>query len=361
MKPTVLTLILILCILLSGCNLLPQEEQLQIAPVFPEYEREPFQFVTVERGDLQLVQRITCTYLSVQKEALNFPVSGVYYDEFFVKAGDRVEAGQLLAQLDCSDIQDDLDSCQRSLTKLSIRMDAVEEDRTLALQRQKIALQDAPAEELNAALASVNARFDAQRQSLLDEQSILRVEEQQYLSKIDQRKLYANISGIVTYLYQPSAGEHSSSSRRIAMITNTDAFVFRADTSYWALFPDGQEFFITVNGIPYAATAVPGSSLGQPESEKVEGESAYVYFRLNSAAPEMEDGTSGVITVQLDARENVLILPKDAIDTIYGQTVVYYEDENGLKSYKPVETGLEAGSNIEIISGLEEGDRVIIG
>ena len=37
-----------------------------------------------------------------------------------------------------------------------------------------------------------------------------------------------------------------------------------------------------------------------------------------------------------------------------------YSDENGLRAMAEVETGFEAGGFVEILSGLEEGDAVIL-
>ena len=350
-----------LCILLSGCSLLPQEEQLQLTPVIPEYEKPSYRFITVERGDLLLEQRVSCSYLSAQSEGLSFPVDGVYYDTFFVSPGDRVEPGQLLAQLDCTDVQQRLDDFQLSLKRLDLNLAAVEENRKLAQQRQKILLQDAPAEELRAALADVNARFDAQRQALLDEQKLIKLEMSGYERQLAERKLYANISGIVTYLYQPEVNERSSAGQRMITISDPDNYIFRANTDRWELFPDGQEFQIESNDGVYAATTVPASVLGLPDSEKVEGRAAEIYFQLHFPAPELSSGASGVVVVRLDFRENVLTLPEKAIDTINGQSVVYYQDELGLKSYKIVTTGLIAGGKIEILSGLSEGEQVIVG
>ena len=350
-----------LCVLLSGCGLLPQEAQLQLAPVIPEYEKPSYQFASVERGDLLLEQRVSCNYQSAQTESLYFPVDGLYYDTFYVSPGDRVEPGQLLAQLDCTDIQQKLDDFQLSIKRLDLQLSAIEEDRSLALQRQKILLQDAPAEELRAALANVNARFDAQRKSLLDEKNLIHKEMSGYEQLLPQRKLYAGISGIVTYLYQPGVTERSSANQRIVTITDPDKYIFRMTTDKWDLFPDGQEFLVESSDGTYAVTAVPASALGLQDYEKVEGKSATVYLRLNSPAPELTDGASGVVVSQLASRENVLTLPEKAVDTIDGQTVVYYLDELGLKNYKPVETGLKAGGKIEIVSGLTDGEQVIIG
>ena len=361
MKRLVIACFLIFCILLSGCSLLPQEAQLQITPVIPEYEKPSYLFTSVERNTLALEESINCTYLSAQSESLRFSVGGVYYDTFFVSPGDHVEPGQLLAQLDCTDVQQALDAYQLSLKRLELRLEAIEEDRSLAKQRQKILLQDAPAEELRAALAEVDARFNAQRESIQVEQKLLRMEMSGYEEQLAQRKLYASISGIVTYLYQPKAGERSSDNQRIIDITNQDNYVFRANTGSWDLFPDGQDFVVVTSGGTYDVTTVPAAALGLEEPEKVEGKSANIYFLLHAPAPELSDGDYGTITIQLDSRENVLTLPEKAVDTINGQTVVYYLDETGFKQYKPITTGLATGGKVEIVSGLEFGDLVIIG
>lgn len=39
---------------------------------------------------------------------------------------------------------------------------------------------------------------------------------------------------------------------------------------------------------------------------------------------------------------------------------VYVQDENGLRAMAEVETGFEADGFVEILSGLEEGDAVIL-
>ncbi len=52
-------------------------------------------------------------------------------------------------------------------------------------------------------------------------------------------------------------------------------------------------------------------------------------------------------------------MPASAVSTINGETVVYYQREDGMKTYKSVTVGLLAGNMIEIISGLTEGELVI--
>ena len=74
----------------------------------------------------------------------------------------------------------------------------------------------------------------------------------------------------------------------------------------------------------------------------------------------LESGNTGAVNVVLDERKGVLYTLAEAVKTANGQRIVYCLDENGMKIMKNVETGLEAGEWIEIVSGLEEGDSVVL-
>ena len=68
----------------------------------------------------------------------------------------------------------------------------------------------------------------------------------------------------------------------------------------------------------------------------------------------------GGITIVLDSRTDVLKIPASAGSTINGEEIVYYPNEEGMKAYKPVKTGMRAGDMIEVISGLTEGESIIL-
>jgi len=84
-----------------------------------------------------------------------------------------------------------------------------------------------------------------------------------------------------------------------------------------------------------------------------------VYLKLKNPSFEMEDGAKGSVVLVLDSREDVLMLGQGAVSEINGQSIVYYQKEDGMKGYKEIETGLIANRMVEIISGLEEGEMVI--
>ena len=54
------------------------------------------------------------------------------------------------------------------------------------------------------------------------------------------------------------------------------------------------------------------------------------------------------------------MLPRQAIIREGGHKFVLVKSSNGLPQKKAIKTGTSSGSNIEIVSGVNEGDTVVI-
>jgi len=203
-------------------------------------------------------------------------------------------------------------------------------------------------------------QYDAQEKALLDEVTITELQIAEYEDQVAKRQLRAGISGTITYVRKVKNGERSVAGDRFISIADATLSIFRAETELWDRFEPGQECVITVRKVDYEAVVASEAELGLPETEKVQGEREYVYLKLKNPTFDLEDGDRGTLTLVLDSREDVLIVPASAVSSANGQKIVYYQNEEGMKAYKPVETGLEANKMVEIISGLEEGESVIV-
>lgn len=347
------------CVMMSSCSMLPQEETFPQAPVIESYERESYTLFQVRRGDLALQKKISCSYTSLQTQTLSYDFSGENFAEVFVSAGDSVQPGQLLAQLDVSQIEWNLSQCELQIEKLGVSIAAIEENRALALARERILHSTSSAAQLREALKNVEAQYDAQKRRLTDEMSIIQLQKKEYEQQIAARQLRAEMAGVVTYIKQTEPGAKSVKGEMFITIADPRS-LFRADTKYWQSFEVGQRVTITIGQSSYEAVIASEEELGLPAAEKTEGKNARVYFRLENPDFNLEDGQQGTIAFIQEARENVLLVDKRALSKADGQTIVYYPDEEGMKRYKAVETGLEANGMVEILSGLEEGEMVII-
>lgn len=77
--------------------------------------------------------------------------------------------------------------------------------------------------------------------------------------------------------------------------------------------------------------------------------------------PYFRSGMSATVSFFQSAKENILILPSNAVRKLKGSSVVFVKG-NSSKEYSTVQvkTGLETNEDIEIESGLSEGQEVII-
>jgi macrolide-specific efflux system membrane fusion protein len=86
-----------------------------------------------------------------------------------------------------------------------------------------------------------------------------------------------------------------------------------------------------------------------------------VYVMPVSVPPYFRSGMSASVSFITKEKDNILLIPLRAIKQI-GSTTYAFQYDNGSKSAKPIQvkTGLEDINNAELISGLNEGDKIVI-
>ena len=344
---------------LGACSLLPQEEARRVTPVARQTEAEEFSFTYAIRGDMELYKRISCTYVPIQKENLYFQVAGEYVDEITVKAGDSVAAGQVLGQLKMDGVEERIAECQLEIDLLQLKIEHLEQNRALALKKQEILYED-DEEALRKAQKSVNDSYDESRRTLEDSLDIQNLELTTIQDARRARQLVSPIDGTVTYARTYSESSVSSLTERAVTIADSTLSLFSANTEYWDALNAGDTVTITARKVEYEAVVADETALGLPPVKKTPGEKATVYFTLTTPALELEDNDKGTFNLVLDSRTDVLKVDEHAVSTAAGQTIVYYQNEEGMKAYKPVELGLNAEGYYEVLSGLDEGEAVIV-
>jgi len=71
-------------------------------------------------------------------------------------------------------------------------------------------------------------------------------------------------------------------------------------------------------------------------------------------------GMSANVDVTISKKENALLLPVTAIKERKGKKFVLVKTESGEPENREVQTGIEDGKNVEIVSGVEESDLVLV-
>ena len=379
--------ILLASTMLSACQLLPAEETLPPMPVIHAYEVEEHELVTVMRGDLVSTASVNLTYGLAKQQNLSFSVGGLYIDTVFVSNGQQINAGDVLATLEQTDIQAQIKAQRHQLNVLYTESDYLKQslDMELSLCDGLLTSVEQELQQLQASSSteentnSVQAQIDAlllQKQSLQDrrssaqstyDQQMVGINDSIYVaslrlhelnSTLKQRQLIAEIDGSVTYVANVEDGQRSVKDKEFITISDLDSAAFITDSEYATYFPAGTEVIITCDKKDYEAVSVDAAELGIEASATEEP--THVYFKLKQPDPALEENDHGTITLTLEQRTNVLYVQKKAIRTANGENFVYLLDEEGLRTMQSVTTGLQAGNFVEIVAGLNEGDRVII-
>jgi macrolide-specific efflux system membrane fusion protein len=74
----------------------------------------------------------------------------------------------------------------------------------------------------------------------------------------------------------------------------------------------------------------------------------------------MRSGMTATVTFLIAAKDDVLRVPTHALRGDSGQKSVLVPGADGVPREQAVETGLSDGRQTEVISGLNEGDKVLI-
>ena len=344
-----------LSFILTGCQILPEEETFPAAPVIQTYEAEEYKLASVLRGDLSRTKNVKCSYMPAKQESLCFELSGEMIEGIYVTSGQEVKAGQLVAKLEQEELAEQIDRLEYELQVLKVQSSYMMENWEVEEQLLE-AKYDVESADYEAQKAVVDAKYILKLEANRDSVYIKELRLQELKEDMQKHKLYATMDGTVTYVRDIQDREASVEDRVMITIADMDSTAFAVKGEDAEYFEVGMEVVITKGKEQYEAICVDGAELGLTEEDR----DKRAYFQLLQPDPTLESGNSGQIEVVLDSRENVLYVNKKAIKTAGGKQFVYVLNEEGLRETKDVTVGAEFGNVIEILSGLEEGESIIL-
>lgn len=161
----ILSLVALFSVLLTGCELIPVEESFQAAPIFQEEVVEEYSQTVVLRGDLVNTEKVTCKYSPAISERLSFSISGELISDIFVEAGQMVEAGDLLAELEESNVDVQIEDQEHLIQTLQMQITHLKENRNLT-----VGLESAQETSVQSQLKAIDDRLSqiAQRLAQID-------------------------------------------------------------------------------------------------------------------------------------------------------------------------------------------------
>lgn len=346
-----------MCMLLSGCGLLPQEEELPEAPILSEGEVADYVLTQVIRSDIEVGTNIRCTYIPSEEEKLSFPLGGESIGRVYVALGDHVQPGDLLMELDVSSMDDAIRQQQNDLDNIDLDLAHLYEswDMDLEIARMEDSWNEAHGISASSRESAVNSQYYTQQSLLSSQYEVAELRLEELKAQKAKRQIYAGIEGTVSYLYPFRDGESAVKDQNVITVTNMEAALFEVYSGNGDLIEIGRKYTLTCNDTEYPVTAVTADQLDAGNVK--EGK---VYFQLETSDPDLNQGDTGIVRITQEERKNTLCVATSAVQDLAGQSVVYILDEQGLRQIQPVTVGISNDRLTEILDGLEEGQSVIL-
>jgi RND family efflux transporter MFP subunit len=310
----------------------------------------------VDREDLFREITIPAEFRPYTEVELHAKVSG-YVKDMKVDFGDRVEAGQLLAVLEVPELTDELDHAVAAQR----RAQADYGDAHLAYTRLVAVNKQHPNLIAQQDLDTAEAR-DATAEGAL---AAARADVEKYRTMVGYTRITAPFGGVITKRYaDPGAliqAGTASNTQSMPLVRVSDNTLLRLD------FPVSVDY---VRGIRLnAPVSVSVGSLGEKVfngrikrfSNKVDDSTRTMIVEMEVPNPTLElvPGMYATVTLKTDERPHALAIPIEAVPS--GGKSVLVVDGSHRVAERAVTLGLETPSRYEVLSGLREGEMVMIG
>ena len=314
--------------------------------------------VNVTRGDIVKTVLVDGNLEMPDKAYLSFGATGTV-EEVLVEEGNNVTKDQVLARLDAP-------SLESSVEMAELQVEIAEEQVKAARAQYEIAQvnldegvpgvsEDVLEQQVDAAKASwETAKLNLEIAELSLESAELNLEKAVIVAPFD---------GVVADISITEGKEISTAALATPAISLVDTskiemrgFIDEIDI---AMVKEGQEANILLDALP--DEEVKGSVVFiSPVGTIIAGVVSYdTTITLKNPVVELRDGMTATAEVIIERRDDVLVIPNRAIrGTLQSPMVVVFVDEQ--EEEREIILGLTDGINTEVLSGLEEGEKVVV-
>ncbi len=347
--------------MLTGCAAIgPGEENIVL--IEKETEAIVYDMAVVTIADVVKTEKVKCVYQQVNDEAVSFDVGGKRIDRVYVEIGDTVTTGQLLATLDTGNAVDRVETLEYQIARneLTLEYSQLNEDYEISTLWLNYLYNsngsEAAKSNLEANVAQIQQRYEYSREDCQDAIALDKKELQLLKQELKQANLYAGMDGTISFLKSNLEGSASIAGEEIMRIIDSTECLFAVDGAKYA------EYFDADTKIAMSISS--GSGAGNyeliPYNIGEWGDKLLFAIADDDGSRTIDVGTMGMMKVVLDEKKQVLSIPVDAVHVADGKSYVYVLGADNVREVKWIETGLMGDTYAEVISGLAEGEKVIL-
>ena len=328
------------------------------APVIADSAAAPTVGVAkVTREDLFKEKTYDAEFRPYVEVTLHAKVSG-YVSKMNVDFGDKVKAGQLLATLEVPELQADLDNARATEQKaeadytnanlIYTRLQSVNKDHPNLVAQQDLDTAQANALTTAAAIAAAKANVE------------------KYQTLVSYTQITAPFDGVVTHRYADpgtliQAGT-SSDTQSMPLVRVSDNYLLRLD------FPVEVNYVKDVkvgDKVVVCVTSLNDKTLTGTITRfthDVDDNTRTMITEIEVPNPDLEltPGMYATVTLKVEKHDQALAVPIEAV-TVGKTSTVYVVNRDNKIEERAVKLGLETPDKYEVLSGLNEGDLVVVG
>jgi macrolide-specific efflux system membrane fusion protein len=332
----------------SGCGLLPKENNEEAIPLIspPKISKKPE--YAVKTDTIETNVRGSGKIMATREEELFFTIDNKRLKEIYVKSGETVTKGQLIAELDVTDIETEL----RSLL-LQNRLDEIDMKNTLRSS-------DKTPEQMEQAKLA----FELKHQTIADKQEL-----------VAKAKLVAPYSGTIAGVYVQK-GDTVKAYDSVAVVADLAKLTVALSmtTDDLKKVAVGMEARVELNGAgqlkgkvvqlpdPKSNTQTdPNGGGGFPQGNQGSKESIsnYLLIDLEKMPKDTVRGSFLSAAIIINRKTDVLVIPPSTLRTVGARNYVQVIDDKGSKREVDVEIGQQTSTSVEIKKGLTVGQKVV--
>jgi macrolide-specific efflux system membrane fusion protein len=326
-KVNILISVVFISTLFSACSFGKGKSKI---PTLIETAKFEYRLYEVKRGNIESILETNGVFVSNKEKAFSFKVKYGVLKKLNVQAGDHVKKGQIIAELDTTETNNNLQKQEIKIKKVQLQYDKM--------------------------LTSKASDTDM-KQILLD------LEEQKYemqniQEEIGNSKLISTVDGRVVKSTQLNEGEHITGSDVVVTIAEDNSMNIECFQSNISKFKLNMNVNFSYNNKEYIGIVTELNILPVNKRQKDEIIPDSMIIKINEIPSKSHLGEFVRVYSKIDKKENVIIAPIRLVRASGAYNIVEVF-ENGKRVEKNVEVGIANDKDIEIISGLKEGEKLI--
>ncbi len=348
-------------------------------------ERIPYAAVApVKRETIATSLSIAGQFIPYQNVELHAKVAG-YIRNIYVDIGDRVHTGQVLAVLEIPELVAEVDEAKAAVHHAEEEIQRAHSDvaraeaDNVALHANAVRLVNTDKarpgliaqQELDDATAkdrASQAQVEAAKSALAAAQQqleVARANQEHYSALNNYAKITAPYDGVVTWRFSDTgslvqAGTSNTSGLPVVTVAQVNVLRLRIPVpeslASKVRIGDSADVHVQATGEHFT-----GKVTRFTDSLDMSTRTMQVEIDVPNPTYHLQPGMYADVRLSANSRPNALTVPINAIQRGENKTTVLVLDPQNRVQSREVQLGVQSSNNVEILAGLTEGEKVIVG